>query len=310
MLQVAVIGLGNWGPNLVRCLQSLNSCDLVALCDNNKARLKEVERTCPTMPLLTHWKDLLSNSNDEALLIATPADLHFEMALAGLQSGKHVFVEKPLACRTDQAERLSQESIGRGLVLMVDNTYLFEPAVTLIKDLLRGGQLGEPLHYKSRRLNMYGKRNDTNVLWDLAWHDLAILDFLFSANWLKTSVERSGQSAISLTLEAAAGSGAPSVEIEVDWTATSKQRWIEIECRAGKIIYNDLDPAQKVAVCVAGHTSFPTTAAIEPLASALSHFVDCVVSGRMPIADSLMGLRITKVLEAANTYPFATGPCL
>ncbi len=307
MLQVAVIGLGNWGSKLARCLQSLDGCTLVALCDTDRTRLRALGPTYSTIPQLTHWQDLLSDPRIEALLIATPADLHFEMALAGLQSGKHVFVEKPLACRSDQGERLLQESIGRGLVLMVDNTYLFEPAVPLIRDLLRGGQLGEPLYYKSRRLNMHGSRNDINVLWDLAWHDLAILDFLFSADWQKTSAERSGESAMRLTLEAAASSRAPRVEIEVDWTAPIKQRWVEIECRAGKIIYNDLDLARKVAVSVAGHTSFPRVAAIEPLASAVSHFVECVASGHRPKADAQMGVRIAKVLEAADAYLLASG---
>jgi len=276
-------------------------CRLVALCDTDQARLREVSSGKEHAIISTDWKAVVENPVIDSVLIATPADSHFAIAHRALLRGKHVFVEKPLACTSDQIGILDREAQLRGRVLMVDNTYLFEPAVVAIGQFLQSGVLGGPLDYRSMRLNMYGERNDTDVLWDLAWHDLSIVDFLFPGNDWVPCATRLGRHAARLSLYTGAG---PKVQIEVDWTATIKKRLVRIACSHGEVLYDDLAKL-KVKVCTREGVSALELGDEEPLKAALRHFLDCVRDQKQPVSGAAMGLRIARLLEAAE--PSETG---
>lgn len=303
MLQIAVIGLGNWGPKLVRCVQEMADCRLAALCDIDPIRLQAIPCGNRQVIKSADWKTVVENPAIDGVLIATPADLHFEIAHLALLNRKQVFVEKPLACASAQVATLQRAAERQGCVLMVDNTYLFAPAVLAIAQYLEGGALGTPLHYQSTRLNMYGERQDTDVLWDLAWHDLAIVDFLFPGRqWIPTRT-RLGRYAARLDLYAAAS---PQVQINVDWTSNVKQRLVRIGCSRGEIIYDDL-AVLKVQVDTKEGLFTPELSNEEPLKASLRHFLECVRDGRQPVAGAAMGLRIAKILEAADDSNICVG---
>lgn len=325
MIRIGLIGYGQWGPNLARNIAQSRGASLDMVCDREAPRLAEAERTHPGLAVTTSWRELAADPAIDAVAIATPVESHAELALAALRAGKHVLVEKPLARTSTEAIRLIEAAEARGLVLMVDHTFVFSPAVRMIRELVATGVLGEPWYYDSVRVNLGLIRHDVNVLWDLAAHDLAILDELGQVEpcaLQATGVapepgapERLGY----LTLRYASGFLA---HIHASWLAPLKVRRTLLGGSRRIIVYDDLEPVEKVKVFDRGIESVPESSepryrigdvwspeleSLEPLHAVLEHFVGCIAGGQRPRTDGAAGLRVVRLLEAASRSLAAGG---
>ena len=182
MIRVGLIGYGAWGPNLARCLAASGTIALATVCDVSAARLALVHRTHPGIRLDSDWRAVVNDTGVDAVAIATPATTHFELGMAALRAGKHVLVEKPLASWVEQASTIVELGERRRLTVMVDHTYLFSPAVRDVKEMLSRRTIGTPLLYRSERYGAGHGCADVDVLWDLAVHDLALIDYLLPSS--------------------------------------------------------------------------------------------------------------------------------
>src|SRR5881296_3213376 len=178
MIRTGVIGYGYWGPNIVRNLRSLEGCQLAAVCDQNPVALQRVRQAYPDLPVSANPRDLLTSPQIDAIAVVTPVSTHFELAKVALENGKHVFVEKPFTSTTQQAEELIELADRKNLRIMVDHTFLFTGAVRKIRELIDNNTLGKLYYYDSTRVNLGMFQSDTNVVWDLAPHDLSIMDYV------------------------------------------------------------------------------------------------------------------------------------
>jgi len=318
LIAIGLIGYGYWGPNLARNLAASRGARLAAVCDRSSARLAAARRAHPGVALTTDATALLSDLGVDAVAIATPAATHFSLAMAALHAGKHVLVEKPLAGSAHEAQALVEESERRGLVLMVDHTFVFSPAVGALRDLVTGGALGEPSYYDSARLNTGRIRRDLNVLWDLAVHDLAILDHVVPfapAGVIATGVAPAPgetECVVQLTVLYPAPFVA---HVQASWLSPVKTRRIFIGGSRALVTYDDLEPREKIRVhgCEFPATDggddllyrvaeawAPPLAPTEPLRAVVDHFEQCIAEDRRPITDGMAGLRVVRLLEAAG----------
>lgn len=322
--RVAVIGLGYWGPNLVRNFQAVLGDNLHAICDRDPARAKNLTRTYPDVRLLTEAQAVFQDDDVDAVVIATPVHTHYPLARAALEAGKSVLVEKPMCDGSVQAQELVDLARANNLTLMTDHTFVFHPAVRKMKEILDSGQLGEILFIDSIRINLGLFQRDINVVWDLAPHDLSIVDYLI------------GREAKSLSAFGAAhaGNGIESIaylnldfgdgliaNFHVNWLSPVKVRHTMVGGSKQSLIYNDLDQVQKIKVYDSGITVrdddlegrrqqlidyrtgdvwSPRVVGPEALRSVAEHFIHCVQTGETPITDGEAGLRIVRILEAAQ----------
>jgi predicted dehydrogenase len=323
MIQVGVIGYGYWGPNLVRNFIEIPGSKVKAVSDLNSERLVLVRHRHPMIRITTQYRDLINDPDIDAIVIATPVSTHFELALQSLQAGKHVLVEKPMAMTSDQAKRLMEEAIRRNLVLMVDHTFVYTSAVSKIKELITQQELGEIYYYDSVRVNLGLFRHDMNVLWDLAVHDLSIMDYILPSKPL--AVAAAGIRHIPGELEDIAYltlffEESLIAHIHVNWLSPVKVRLTLIGGSQKMIVYDDLEPAEKVKVYDKGITVLdsaesryqmmigyrqgdmwaPHLDMKEALWSEALHFVCCIEKGQLPITNGEAGLRVVRLLEAAS----------
>src|SRR4051812_13507592 len=178
MLRFGVIGYGYWGPNIVRNLRGLEGCEVVGICDQSPAARKRIQSANPGVPVYSDHNELVTATNVDAIAVITPVWTHFDVAKAALENGKHVFVEKPFTSTSQQAEELINLAERKNLKIMVDHTFLFTGAVRKIRQLVDDGTLGDLFYYDSTRVNLGLFQHDVNVIWDLAPHDLSIMDYL------------------------------------------------------------------------------------------------------------------------------------
>jgi len=303
-IRAAVIGYGEWGPKVARNAALVAGCRLAAVCDLSRERLDAAGRSHPEAARTRNWRALLDDPRIEAVMIATPADTHFEIALAALRAGKHVLIEKPLARTSEEARALLEESVRRRRVLMVDHTYVFSPAVGALRGLLANGVAGQLRHIESWRLNPGHARADAGVHWDLASHDLSILDYLLADEPVAVAAKRvsgAGRPLHALDLRLAY-TGSLAAEIHVSWVAPSKCRRIVIAGSAGTIVYDDLERTGKLRIHGARDQGDAVSVhdTTEPLFNVVGHFVDCIASGRRPQSDGGMGARVVRLLELAD----------
>ena len=317
-----MIGYGYWGVNVLRNLRSLAGARVDLLCDTIEDALQRARRAYPELPLTRDSADILFSPQIDAVAIVTPVSTHFELAKAALQNGKHVFVEKPLTTTSRQAEELIELAERRGLTLMVDHTFLFTEAVRKIRQLIYGGTLGALYYYDSMRVNLGMFQHDVNVVWDLAPHDLSIMDYLVRAR--PEAVSATGQKHVG-ELEDVAFITVYFPEnmiahINVNWLSPVKVRRTLIggECRM--LVWNDLETDEKIKVYDkgvnvrkreqvyellvsyrSGDAWIPHLRGEEALHNELDYFLDCVVYQKQPINDGEAGLRIVKLLEAASS---------
>ena len=321
-LNVGVIGYGYWGPNLVRNYVETPGSQVVAVSDVRSERLSEVQKRYPFIKTSTDNKDLFNDPTIDAILISTPVSSHYELAMQALQAGKHVLLEKPITQQSDQARRLIEEAARRKRVLMVDHTFIYTGAIRKIHDLITSGEIGDLYYYDSVRVNLGLFQHDVSVLWDLAVHDLSIMDYLLGEKSIAVSAsgishipgEPENIAYLTIFLE-----NNLIAHIHVNWLAPVKIRRTLIGGSHKMIVYDDLEPSEKVKVydrgiCLNDETSvykmlisyrtgdvwIPGLDQTEALRTQAMHFIECVETGKTPITDGQAGLRVVKLLEAAT----------
>lgn len=325
MIRVGVVGYGYWGPNLVRNLAEAPDCQVAAISDCSQERLAVARHRVPAAATTTRWRDLVQDPRVDAVAIATPVATHFEIALEALRAGKHVLLEKPMAATADQALRLIDEAERRRLALMVDHTFVFTGAVRKIRETIQAGDLGEIYYYDSVRVNLGVFRNDVNVIWDLAAHDFSIVDYLLAQS--PCAISATGMNHVPGGVENIAWVTAffqspLIVHLGLNWLAPVKVRQTLIGGSERMIVYDDLEPSEKVKIYDKGITvdnglspesvyglrigyrtgdmHSPKLDTTEALRTATLHFLRCVETGRQPITGGCAGLRVVRLLEAAT----------
>lgn len=321
MIRVGVIGYGYWGPRIVRNFHSAEGCRVTMLCDRSMNALGRAERAHPGIQLTTDPCELLNSAEIDAIAIVTPVWTHFELAKAALNHGKHIFVEKPFTSTAAQAEELIELAERKNLQIMVDHTFLFTGAVKKIRQLVREGALGNLYYYDSMRVNLGLFQHDVNVIWDLAPHDLSIVDHLFNRE--PDVVIATGQRHLNgfedIAYVTIYFGSSMIAHINVNWLSPVKVRTTLIGGEKKMLVWNDLDADEKVKVYDKGveiangqsvHQLLvsyrtgdmwaPTLDQTEALAAETKYFVDCVSNGEKPFNDGVSGLRVVKMLEAAD----------
>jgi len=329
-VKVAVAGYGYWGPNLVRNFANTEDCQLVAVSDLELSRLASCARLHPGTTTTTRFRDLIESTDVDAVAIATPVHSHFELAMAALRAGKHVLVEKPLAQTSDQVRRLIDEAQRRSLTLMVDHTFVYTPAVQKIRQLIRADELGEILYYNGNRASLGLFQQDINVIWDLAVHDISIIQYILKE--APIAVSATGATHVRGTPENMAHvtlffENSCVAHINVNWLSPIKVRQTFIGGSRKMIVYDDLQPTEKIKVYDkgisvdqsphaahqlrigyrAGDMWAPHLGASEALSIEAQHFVECVRSGTSPLTNGTTGLQVVQILEAASRSIAAQG---
>lgn len=322
MIKVGVVGYGYWGPNLVRNFVAQDCSEVAVVSDLNAGRLARVSALYPTIRTTTDVNALLNDSAIDAVIVATPVSTHFDIAMAALKAGKHVLVEKPIASTADQVRQLIDEAERRGLVLMVDHTFVYTGAVRKMHDLVRRPDFGELHYYDSTRVNLGLFQHDVNVLWDLAVHDLSIMSYVLGAEPL--AVSATGQARAAGQPEYAAFLTVYFndiiAHINVNWLSPVKVRRTLVGGSGKMIVYDDLEAIEKVKLYDKGVTvtenpedihkmliSYrtgdmwsPKLDETEALTLEAHHFVDCIERGQKSTTSGEQGLELVRILEAAD----------
>ncbi len=320
MISVGIVGYGYWGPNLSRAFAACRGAQVKAVCDLSPERLLAARHHDPLLLLATSFEELLADPAIDAIVIATPAASHFELAMTALRSGRHVLVEKPMATSSEDATRLVEEAARRHLTLMVDHPYVYSNAVRKIGELLNEGGIRELYYYDSVRINLGRFRSDVDVIWDLAAHDLAILDFLTEQQPRRVSVTGAshfGGGLHDIAYLSMFYGDSFLAHVHVNWCAPVKVRRTLLGGSRQMIVYDDLEPSEKVKVYDrrvsleqderqarigyrAGDVWAPHVEVADALEAAATDFIHCVNHGARPRSSGEMGLRVVRLLEAAS----------
>ena len=321
MVKFGVVGYGYWGPNVVRNLDRLESADVIAVCDKSPASRKKVAKAYPDVLVTEDSAELMSSPDIDAIAVVTPVWTHYELAKAALLNGKHVFVEKPFTSNAAQAQELIELAAQRNLKIMVDHTFLFTGAVTKIKQLLDDGSLGKLYYYDSTRVNLGLFQHDVNVVWDLAPHDLSIIDHLIEQT--PEAISATGQTHLNGHEDVAYITvyfpDKVIAHINVNWLSPVKVRTTLIGGEKKMLVWNDLEADEKIKIYDkgvnvtsreglydllvhyrSGDMWAPQIEQVEALTRELSYFVDCIANDKTPVNDGEAGLRVVRMLEAAN----------
>jgi len=322
VINIGIIGYGYWGPNLVRNFAETPEAAIGGVADLDSAKLALVARRFPGVKVSTDCNDLLRDPSIDAIAIATPVHTHYELALAALRAGKHVWVEKPMTEHSHQARHLIDEAQRRGLVLLVDHTFVYTGAVQKMAELIHAGELGKLYYYDSIRVNLGLFQRDVSVISDLAVHDFSILDFLVGEQ--PSAVSASGTNHFPGTPENLAyvtlfyDSGFIA-HANVSWLAPVKVRQVLVGGSKKMITYDDLEPSEKIKIYDKGISLTddpekilemrvgyrtgdmwaPKLGVAEALGVESAHFVDCIVNNKVPRTDGQLGLRVVELIEAA-----------
>ncbi|MCX6225981.1 MAG: Gfo/Idh/MocA family oxidoreductase [Bacteroidia bacterium] len=323
MIGIGVIGYGYWGPNLVRNFSEVSGSKVIAVSDLRSERLALAKSRYPTIKTMTNCHDLIADPAIDAVIIATPVSTHFDLAMRALDMGKHVLVEKPMTATAEQGIRLIERARKTNRVLLVDHTFIYTGAVRKMREFIQNGELGEIYYYDSTRVNLGLFQHDVSVIWDLAVHDLSILDYVLRVqpvavsatgiNHVSNAPENVGYMTLFFNSSLIA-------HINVNWLSPVKLRLTMIAGSRKMIVFDDLQPSEKIKVYDTGITvnkqpdniydmligyrtgdmwapRFDTTEALR--AEAL-HFIDCIDTDRDPDTNCEMGLRVVRILEAAT----------
>jgi predicted dehydrogenase len=328
VIRLGVIGYGYWGPNLVRNFAEVPGCQLVAVSDMRADRLAAVRARYPGVRTFADPNQLMSERRIDAVAIVTPVSTHYDLAMQALKAGKHVLVEKPLAVTADQAAQLVDEAERRKLVLSVDHTFVYTGAVRKMRELVHSGGVGDIYYYDSVRVNLGLFQHDVSVMWDLAVHDLAIMDYVLPLKPIAVSatgmshLEGKPENIAFLTLFF---ENRLIAHLHVNWLAPVKVRRTLLGGSKKMIVYDDLEPSEKIKVYDKGVTLTNETASpgpqqryrmlvdyrsgdmwaprldiTEALTTEARHFISCVEAGQPTMTDGQAGLRVVRILEAAT----------
>ena len=321
VLRMGVIGYGYWGPNIVRNIRSIDNAELVAVCDKSPAALRRAAKGYPGVHLTTDFAEVLRSPDIDAVAVITPVWTHYELAKSALENGKHVFVEKPFTSTPWQAEELIELADRKGLKIMVDHTFLFSGAVKKIREIVDAGTLGPLYYFDSTRVNLGLFQHDVSVVWDLAPHDLSIMDHIIREEpeaVVATGANHfNGQADMAfITIYFPRNIVA---HINVNWLSPVKVRTTLIGGKDKMLVWNDLEADEKIKVYDkgvqitngegiydllvsyrTGDVWAPKCDQTEALKTELQYFTDCVLNNRVPMNDGVAGLRVVKLLDAAD----------
>lgn len=322
-IKVGVVGCGYWGPNLIRNFRALPDCNLKVMCDINPERLEHLGALYPEVEGTDDFKHMLNGIGLDAVVIATAVKSHHAMAKASLLAGKHVFIEKPMAASSDECEELLELAQKKGRILMVGHTFLYSPAVRKIKQIVDSGDIGEIRYICARRLNLGLFQKDINVTWDLAPHDISIIQHIMEEQPL--SVNCRGSANITpgvedVTTMTLSFRKQRSAIIQSSWLDPRKVREMTIVGSKRMIVYDDVAPLEKIRIFDArveipphydtfaefqyayhyGDMYAPYIKQEEPLKTECQHFLDSIRNGTPPLTDGRKGLELVRILEAAS----------
>ncbi len=324
MLRMAAVGCGYWGPNLIRNFNNHPDVELVAICDLDAKRRAHMSGLYPQALVTDTFADVINDTSIQAVVVATPVSTHFPLGKAVLESGKHLFIEKPMAASADECRQLVNIAKTKNLQVMVGHTFLFVPAVRMIKDLIRDGELGDIYYVNIQRVNLGIFQKDVNVVWDLVPHDVAMLNYLFDST--PTRVSATGQCFVQrekeledvafVTLEYPQGQMA---HLHVSWLDPNKIRNATFVGSKKMVVYDDVAMTDKIRIFDKGvdvmphydgygefHLAYrhgdiliPKIDQVEPLKVETSHFIDCVMGRDVSLSNGALGLQVVEVLEKA-----------
>jgi predicted dehydrogenase len=322
MVNIGIIGYGYWGPNLVRNFFALDNCTVKTVADSRSTRLAHLAKNFPSIKGVADANHLISDPEIDAVVIATPVFSHFALAKQALAAGKHVLLEKPMTSSVSEAQQLIELALQKNLSLMVDHTFLYTGAVEKIKELVDDDKLGKLQYLDSTRINLGLFQPDINVLWDLAPHDLSILSYIinekpYSINATGvTHTKNSIENIAYLTVNYHSGFIA---HFNCSWTSPVKVRMMLIGGDEKMIIYNDVEPTEKIKIYDTGykHTTdeekkqvlvdyrtgdiyVPKLKTIEALAGIATDFLKSIVEKKTPRSSCILGLEVVKILEASD----------
>jgi len=321
--KIGLIGCGYWGTNLLRNFRESPRADVLLVADLDGTRLERVQHLYFNVATTRYWQDVVSNPLIDVVAVATPVSRHFEPALAALNAGKHLMVAKPMAASAEQCKQLMEAAQRNDRTIIVDHTFVYTDAVRKMRELIDNQALGKILYYDSTRVNLGLFQTDASVVWDLAVHDLAIIDYLFVERPRAVSciaaghVEGSPENIAFITLFFASGTIA---HINVNWMSPVKVRQILVGGDKKMIIFNDVEPTEKIRIYDRGVTvghdkdqmykklmtyrlggvDIPALPGNEALKIEINHFFDCIEKSQQPITNAESGLRIIQMLEAIN----------
>jgi predicted dehydrogenase len=322
-IKVGVVGCGYWGPNLIRNFRSLPDCSLKMMCDISEPRLKHLRALYPEVQGATDFNHALNGAGLDAIVIATAVRFHFSMAKASLLAGKHTFIEKPMAASAQECAELIEIAREKGLVLMIGHTFLYSPAVRKIKEIVDKGDIGEIRYICARRLNLGLFQKDINVAWDLAPHDISIIQYIM--NEQPIAINCQGSAHVTPGIE----------DVTTMWLSFEKQRtaiihssWLDprkvremtIVGSRRMIVYDDVAQQEKIRIFDArverpphydtfaefhyayhyGDVYSPYLKQEEPLKTECQHFLDCINNGVTPLTSGQKGLELVQILEASS----------
>ena len=320
-MKVGVIGLGYWGPNLVRNFLAQPEVEKVVGCDLQESRLEMIKRRFPSAEVTNDYKAMLKSDID-AVVIATPVDSHYKFAKESLEAGKHIWVEKPFTATSDQAKELIDIAESKNLTIFVDHTFIYTGAVRKIKDLIRAGELGEIKYFDSVRINLGLFQHDVNVIWDLAPHDLSIMHYLLedekvvgvAANGIANYYDLENVAHLSVYFE-----NNCFAHFHVNWTSPVKIRRMILGGDKKMLVFNDMENFEKIKVYDSGiemeskekiHEALiqyrigdmysPKVVQTEALNLGAMEFINAIAENRVPLTSGYDGLKVVKILEASD----------
>lgn len=321
-IRIGVVGFGYWGPNLARNFDQLAQAELVVCCDLEPTALQKLKKLYPYTKVTTDYQEVIGDNTLDAVVIATSAATHYQFAKDALERGKHVFVEKPLSLKYEKGKELVQLAEKKNSTLMVGHLLLYHPAIIAIKDYVKNGNLGQILYAYSQRLNLGKLRIDENCLWSLGPHDISVILYLLEEEPIEVSargesyVRKEIEDVVFLTLSF---KNKVIANIHISWLDPHKIRKLTIVGSEKMIVFDDMESAEKIRIYDKGvdirqdykaygedltlrfgDIIIPSLRMGEPLQAECLHFLECIENKRQPRSDGRDGLRVLKVLEAAQ----------
>ncbi|NTV45299.1 MAG: Gfo/Idh/MocA family oxidoreductase [Chlorobiales bacterium] len=321
-MKIAVVGLGYWGPNLVRNFLAAPNVKAVIGCDKDPSRLEKIKHKLPEAELTDSYESVLKRDDITAVVIATPVFSHYPLAKLALEAGKHCFVEKPFTSSVAQAEELINLAEKKGLKIMVDHTFVYTGAVKKMREIIEKGELGEIYYFDSVRVNLGLFQHDVNVLWDLAPHDISIMNYLLDKKPVSVSAigsDHVGKGIEDIAYMTVNFDNSMIAHFHVNWLAPVKIRKTLIGGSKSMVVYDDMEASEKVKIYDkgievktkegvyetlvqyrTGDMRAPKLDLTEALTIEASHFVDCILNNKTPITDGRAGLDVVRILEASE----------
>ena len=322
MIRIGVIGYGYWGPNIVRNFHSHEASEVVLVCDQSAKCQERLHKVHPSIAFTRDANDILNSPDIDAVAVVTPVWTHYELAKAALENGKHIFVEKPFTCSVRQAEELVELADRKNLKIMVDHTFLFTGAVKKIRQMVDAGELGDLYYYDSLRVNLGLFQHDVNVIWDLAPHDLAIMDHVIKekAEAVVATGEKHLNGVEDIAFITVYFPKRIIAHINVNWLSPVKVRTTLIGGEKKMLVWNDLEADEKIKIYDKGVSMStnpsnlhqllvsyrsgdmwaPQVEQIEALRAETGYFLKCIQENQTPFNDGVNGLRVVRLLEAAE----------